>query len=109
VAREVESFLTTHQADRLLVVLTGGAITWDTVAGDFDWALTTALPDCLRGRFHDQPLYVDLSSQSPSARMAAGCSPRRKRSSSIGRSTAVPRAHNDFRDTASRLPRGVRV
>ncbi len=61
VPREVEAFLTTHEPANILIALTRGVIAWDTAAGDFDWAATTALPDCLRGRFKDQPLYVDLS------------------------------------------------
>ena len=61
VAREVETFLSTRQPDRLLIALTRGAIAWDAAGRDFDWTATTSLPDCLRGRFQDQPLYVDLS------------------------------------------------
>jgi WD40 repeat protein len=61
VTREIEAFLATRSADKILIVLTRGEIVWNAAAGDFDWARTTALPDCLRGRFADQPLYVDLT------------------------------------------------
>jgi len=61
VAREIEAFLAVRSADRILIVLTRGEIAWDTAARDFDWTRTTALPDCLRGRFADQPLYVDMT------------------------------------------------
>jgi WD40 repeat protein len=61
VPREVEAFVTTHEPAKVLIALTRGVITWDAAARDFDWTITTALPDCLRGRFQDQPLYVDLS------------------------------------------------
>ena len=38
-----------------------GAIAWDERARDFDWAVTTALPDLVRGKFQSEPLYVDLT------------------------------------------------
>ena len=40
--------------------LTDGTLVWDGAAADFDWQRTTALPDCLRGWFADEPLWVDL-------------------------------------------------
>jgi WD40 repeat protein len=61
VTREIEAFLAARSADRILIVLTRGDIVWDASARDFDWARTTALPDCLRGRFAEQPLYVDMT------------------------------------------------
>jgi WD40 repeat protein len=61
VTREIEAFLATRSADKILVVLTRGEIVWDSAAADFDWTRTTALPDCLRGRFPEQPLYVDVT------------------------------------------------
>lgn len=44
----------------LLVVLTDGEIVWDAASGDFDWARTTALSASLKGRFSEEPLFVDL-------------------------------------------------
>ena len=61
VDREIEAFLTTRAPDKLLIALTRGVIAWDAAARDFNWTISTALPDGLRGRFQDQPLYVDLS------------------------------------------------
>lgn len=47
--------------ERLLIVLTGGEMRWDDAARDFDWDVTTALPEeTLRGRFREEPLFVDL-------------------------------------------------
>lgn len=59
--KELRWWLDTHGTERLLVVLTEGAIAWDDAAGDFDWAATTALPQGVAaGRFAEVPLYVDL-------------------------------------------------
>lgn len=60
VPREIEHFLRTHTADRIVVVLTEGEIAWDAAAGDFDWARTTALPRMERPLFASEPRYVDL-------------------------------------------------
>jgi WD40 repeat protein len=60
VEREVGWWLAHRAADRLLIVLTGGELIWDDAARDFDWARTTAVSPLLRGRFTDEPLYVDL-------------------------------------------------
>jgi TIR domain len=48
VSREIEAFLASRSSDKILIVLTAGEIVWDSAAADFDWARTTALPDCLR-------------------------------------------------------------
>lgn len=59
--KELRWWLDTHGTGRLLIVLTDGAVVWDDAAGDFDWALTTALPrEVAAGRFAEVPLYVDL-------------------------------------------------
>jgi hypothetical protein len=44
----------------LLIVLTDGTIVWDSEFLDFNWKLTSALPDLLRTKFPHEPLYVDL-------------------------------------------------
>jgi hypothetical protein len=41
-------------------VLTGGTLAWDAAAADWDWERTTALSPRLRGRFDEEPLFVDL-------------------------------------------------
>lgn len=59
--KELRWWLDTHGTERLLIVLTEGSIAWDEAQGDFDWALTTALPrEVASGRFAEIPLYVDL-------------------------------------------------
>jgi WD40 repeat protein len=60
VPREIEQFLRTDGADRILIVLTEGEIAWDAAAGDFDWERTTALPRMERPLFAAEPRYVDL-------------------------------------------------
>jgi WD40 repeat protein len=61
VNQEVSWFLSNRTPDRILIVITGGQIAWSATAGDYDWSQTTALPPALRGAFHLEPLYVDLS------------------------------------------------
>jgi WD40 repeat protein len=60
VQKEVEHWLTHRPAKNILVTLTDGEIVWDAAAGDFDWNATTALPQVLRGRLAEEPLWVDL-------------------------------------------------
>ena len=45
---------------RVLIGLTGGELAWDASAGDFIWTEATPLPPSLRGRFKEEPLWVDL-------------------------------------------------
>jgi len=61
VRREVSFWQANRERDALLIALTEGEIHWDADAGDFDWRRTTALPEQLRGWFHAQPLWVDLT------------------------------------------------
>lgn len=64
VAQEVTWWLTqsahSRPLDRLLILLTDGELVWDRAAGDYDWSRTSSLPTGLRGRFADEPLYVDF-------------------------------------------------
>lgn len=60
VAREVEHWCTAKSSERMLIALTEGEVHWDPAAGDFDWQRTTALPDVLRGRFAEEPRWIDL-------------------------------------------------
>lgn len=57
---EVAWWVRQRGMDRLLIALTDGNIAWDRQRGDFDWAATDALPECLRGAFTAEPRYVDL-------------------------------------------------
>ncbi|MEJ1963106.1 MAG: hypothetical protein WDO56_16755 [Gammaproteobacteria bacterium] len=60
VQREIDWWLHNRSVDRLLILLTHGELAWDSGARDFDWTRTDAVPELLRGRFSDEPLYVDL-------------------------------------------------
>jgi MTH538 TIR-like domain (DUF1863)/WD domain, G-beta repeat len=60
VAREVDYWCQHKPLANLLIVLTGGQIVWDGGAGDFVWEQTSALPPGLRGRFREEPRYIDL-------------------------------------------------
>jgi hypothetical protein len=60
VARETEYWIVHKPLNKLLIALTGGDIMWNPSAGDFDKNETTALPAALRGRFAQEPRYVDL-------------------------------------------------
>jgi hypothetical protein len=60
VAREVDWWKANRPLDRLLIVLTQGALTWDHAAGDFLWDEETPLPPNLRGVFTDSPRHLDL-------------------------------------------------
>jgi WD40 repeat protein len=62
VRRELETFLSLSSSQKVLVVLTDGNLAWDSAAGDFDWALTTAMPRLQKPVFESEPLWVDLRS-----------------------------------------------
>ena len=59
VNKEVEHWCATKGTEQLIIVLTGGELIWDASGGDFN-ELSTALPPALRGRFSEEPLYVDM-------------------------------------------------
>ncbi|MBL8414407.1 MAG: TIR domain-containing protein [Propionivibrio sp.] len=58
--KELLWWLDRHGTEGLLIVLTDGALVRDADVSDFDWGRTDALPDAARGRFAEEPLYVDL-------------------------------------------------
>jgi hypothetical protein len=60
VQKELTWWLEHRQVSTLLIALTGGELVWDRAQGDFDWTRTSAVPDLLRGKCADEPLYVDL-------------------------------------------------
>jgi WD40 repeat protein len=60
VEREVAWWLENRSIAKLLILLTDGEMVWDAAGSDYDWSATTALSPNLRGRFTDEPLYVDL-------------------------------------------------
>ena len=59
VNREIEHWIATKPADRILPVVTDGQWRWDAERGDLA-ADSTAVPDALRGVFAEEPLYLDL-------------------------------------------------
>jgi hypothetical protein len=61
VRQELTYWLGSRDPGKLIIVLTDGAVVWNEAAGDFDWHRTTALPDVVRGKFKQEPLYTDLT------------------------------------------------
>jgi len=62
VRREIEAFLESNAADRLIIVLASGSLVWLNGLQGVDWERTTALPRDLPARtFAREPKYVDLS------------------------------------------------
>jgi hypothetical protein len=59
VNKELEHWLASKSAERVLPVVTDGTIRWDDAAQDFS-ADSTAIPPGLRSRFREEPLYLDL-------------------------------------------------
>lgn len=52
-------------------MLAEGQLAWSAVANDFDWALTTALPENLRGTFQTEPFYLDFRWATGSAQLSS--------------------------------------
>ncbi len=50
---------------KILIALTAGEIVWDDVTSDFDWSITDAIPEQLRGAFRHEPLYLDFRNVRP--------------------------------------------
>ncbi|MFF5289212.1 TIR domain-containing protein [Paractinoplanes globisporus] len=59
VNKEIEHWIATKSADRVLPVVTDGEWTWDGELGDFT-AESTAVPPTLRGVFSEEPFFLDL-------------------------------------------------
>ncbi|WP_406218460.1 toll/interleukin-1 receptor domain-containing protein [Streptomyces decoyicus] len=60
VQKEIDWWRAGPGARRMLIVVTGGELTWDHGTGDFDWEHTTCLPRTMAGMFSDEPRWVDL-------------------------------------------------
>ena len=60
IAREVEWWLTRRNTATMLIVLTGGEVSWSSQLGDFDRRGSSAVPDVLFAKLPEEPLYVDL-------------------------------------------------
>jgi WD40 repeat protein len=61
VRQEITHWLKTKSSDTIVLVLTGGSIDWPRNGNDFNWEKTTAFPEILRGRFSEEPLWLDLT------------------------------------------------
>jgi len=59
VNREIEHWIATKSADRILPVITDGEWAWDEAAGDFTKD-STAVPPALRKVFSEEPFFLDL-------------------------------------------------
>jgi WD40 repeat protein len=59
VNREIEHWIATKTADRILPVVTDGEWAWDAARGDFAED-STAVPAALRGVFTEEPFFLDL-------------------------------------------------
>ena len=60
VKKEVDYWLKNRDAEKLLIVLTSGELTWDGESSDFDWSKTTALPRDVNYPFASEPRYTDF-------------------------------------------------
>jgi hypothetical protein len=63
--KEVAYWITKHHTannglQKILIILTQGAITWDFTKNDFDWEKTISLPKSLQNKFTEEPLWIDL-------------------------------------------------
>lgn len=56
---ELQHWLSTKSANKIILVLTDGTLTWNKETHSFDLASSTALPNCLVSAFSEEPLYVD--------------------------------------------------
>ncbi|MEV4345187.1 TIR domain-containing protein [Actinoplanes sp. NPDC049596] len=59
VNREIEHWIATKSASRILPVVTDGEWAWDSGGGDFTEG-STAVPPALRGVFDEEPFFLDL-------------------------------------------------
>ncbi len=60
VDKELATWLGHNEPDTLLIALADGELDWDGDAGDFRWSEVTPLPPSLKGRFADEPRWIDL-------------------------------------------------
>ena len=65
VEKEIQFWLQHRAMDPLLILLTGGKLSWSNEQKDFDWTRTNALPRSLQGVFKHEPLWADLSWAEP--------------------------------------------
>jgi tetratricopeptide (TPR) repeat protein len=70
VQKEVEYWLENKSIETLLIAVTQGSLSWDALKGDFSWNDSPPLPAALKGRFANEPRWVDLRNY------RAGANPR---------------------------------
>ena len=62
---EVKYWLENMPMDNFLIAVTDGELQWDFEQSDYDWSKTTALPDLLKGKFKNEPFYIDFREPTP--------------------------------------------
>ncbi len=62
---EVKYWLENKPMDNFLIAVTDGELHWDFKRSDYDWSRTTALPDLLKGKFKNEPFYIDFREPIP--------------------------------------------
>ena len=69
---EVAHWLEHKSLDTLLIAVTEGDLLWDDAADDFAWDDATPLPPSLKGKFRNEPKWIDLRTHrdAPDAREA---------------------------------------
>src|ERR1700728_3887627 len=60
VAKEAEHWITRNGSSHVLLLLTGGTLSWDRTGGSFNKEQTSALPASLLNSFSEEPLFLDL-------------------------------------------------
>ena len=60
VGKEVAWWLGHKSIDTLLIALTDGKLSWDHEAGDFRWSEAMPLPPILRGKFPNDPRWINM-------------------------------------------------
>ena len=65
VRKEVEYWCKHRSVERFLIALTGGDIVWHGEAGDFDWEMTSALPESLCRTFAESRASSTLVGRAP--------------------------------------------
>jgi hypothetical protein len=65
VTKEVAHWAKHRDAAHIILLLADGEIAWNTLAGDFDFEKSTALPPTISKVFSGEPRYVDLRGITP--------------------------------------------
>ena len=60
VDKELAWWLDHNNTDTVLIALTDGELSWDDMGGDFRWSPKPPLPPTVKGRFANEPRWIDL-------------------------------------------------